>query len=42
MEFYRVCFKKPKRTEWGFLEIAATLNTQAYSFQLYKIIVVQA
>jgi len=32
MKFYEVCFKKPKRTEWGFLETAATLNTQAYSF----------
>ena len=32
--------KKPKRTEWDFLETVATLNTQACLFQLYRTIVV--
>jgi len=34
--------RKPKRTEWGFLEAVAILNTWDYPFQLYRTIVVQA
>jgi len=34
--------RKPKRTEWGFLEVVAILNTQDYPFQSYRTIAVQA
>ena len=41
MKVHKVCSKKPKKTEWGFLEVAATLNSWACLFQLYKTIAVQ-
>jgi len=34
--------RKPKRIEWGFLEVVATLNTQNYPFESYRTIVAQA
>jgi len=34
--------RKPKRTEWGFLEVVAILNTQDHPFQSYRTMAVQA